>query len=171
MNDQLMPSKDLLDELLRQVLNAKKDAELKIELSKEFEIRRYKDEIYLVYKNQQTHKNYEIIWKGESEILLPNGSELKFTKVKGKGISFVKIKDKKLMISNRKGGESIKLNANRPTKKLKRLFQESNMPPWIRHELPFVYCDKELIMVPSLGISSEFQVNSDEIGLKIQWNH
>ena len=68
-NDQLMPSKDLLDELLRQVLTAKKDAELKIELSKTFEIRRYKDEIYLVQKNQKTHKNYEIVWNGEPEIL------------------------------------------------------------------------------------------------------
>ena len=84
-NDQLMPSKDLLDELLRQVLTAKKDATIKIQLSKDFEIRRYKDEIYVVKKNQQTHKNYEIIWKGESKILLPNGSQLNFKNVKGIG--------------------------------------------------------------------------------------
>ena len=51
-----MPSKDLLDELLRQVLTAKKDAALKIELSKDHEIRRYKDEIYLVRKNQNNKK-------------------------------------------------------------------------------------------------------------------
>jgi tRNA(Ile)-lysidine synthase len=34
-NDQMMPSKDLLDELLRQVLTAKKDATIKIQLSKD----------------------------------------------------------------------------------------------------------------------------------------
>jgi len=61
LNDQMMPTKDLLDELLRQVLTAKKDAELKIQISKAFEIRRYQDEIYIVPKNQQTHKNYEMI--------------------------------------------------------------------------------------------------------------
>ena len=170
-NDQLMPSKDLLDELLRQVLTAKKDAELKIELTKDYEIRRYKDEIYLVKKNKNLKKNYEIIWQGESEILLPDNTTLEFTKVKGKGISFSKLKNSKLVIMNRKIGESLKLNANRPTKNLKHLFQESNMPPWIRDGLPFVYCDKELIMVPSLGISSAFQVSPHEIGLKIQWNH
>jgi len=170
-NDQLMPSKDLLDELLRQVLTAKKDAELKIELTKDYEIRRYKDEIYLVKKNKNLKKNYEIIWQGESEILLPDNTTLKFTKVKGKGISFSKLKNSKLVIMNRKIGESLKLNANRPTKNLKHLFQESNMPPWIRDGLPFVYCDKELIMVPSLGISSAFQVSPHEIGLKIQWNY
>jgi tRNA(Ile)-lysidine synthase len=170
-NDQLMPSKDLLDELLRQVLTAKKDAELKIELTKDYEIRRYKDEIYLVKKNKNLKKNYEIICQGESEILLPDNTTLEFTKVKGKGISFSKLKNSKLVIMNRKIGESLKLNANRPTKNLKHLFQESNMPPWIRDGLPFVYCDKELIMVPSLGISSAFQVSPHEIGLKIQWNH
>ena len=120
-NDQLMPSKDLLDELLRQVLTAKKDAELKIELSKTFEIRRYKDEIYLVQKNQKTHKNYEIVWNGEPEILLPNGTKLKFKKVKGKGISLEKMKNKKLIISNRKGGESFKPDLKRPTKKIKQI--------------------------------------------------
>ena len=170
-NGQLMPSKDLLDELLRQVLTAKKDAALKIELSKDHEIRRYKDEIYLVRKNQNNKKNYEIFWNGESEILLPNGSKLSFKKIKGEGISLGKLKNKKLTISNRKGGESIKLDPNRPTKILKHLFQESKMPPWIRDELPFIYCDKALVMVPSLGVSSAFQASPHEIGLKIQWNH
>jgi tRNA(Ile)-lysidine synthase len=116
MNDQLMPSKDLLNELLRQVLTAKKDAELKIELSKDYEIRRYKDEIYLVHKNKQTHKNYEIVWNGEQEILLPSGHKLKFKKVKGKGISLEKLKNKKLIISNRKGGEFFRPDFKRPTK-------------------------------------------------------
>jgi tRNA(Ile)-lysidine synthase len=49
-NGQMMPSKDLLDELLRQVLSAKKDATIKIQLSKDFEIRRYQDEIYIISK-------------------------------------------------------------------------------------------------------------------------
>jgi tRNA(Ile)-lysidine synthase len=87
-NDQLMPSKDLLDELLRQVLTAKKDAAIKIQLAKDFEIRRYKGEIYIVPNNKKKLKNYEIIWQGESEIVLPNGTQLTFKKAKGWGINF-----------------------------------------------------------------------------------
>jgi tRNA(Ile)-lysidine synthase len=167
MNDQLMPSKDLLDELLRQVLTAKKDAELKIELSKEFEIRRYKDEIYIVQKNQQTHKNYEIVWAGESEILLPNGSKLKFKKVKGKGISLEKIKDKKLIISNRKGGESFKPDSKRPTKKIKQLLQESVLPPWERENLPMIFVGNELASVPNFGVDINFKTKLKEAGLEV----
>jgi tRNA(Ile)-lysidine synthase len=167
LNDQMMPSKDLLDELLRQVLTAKKDAELKIELSKNYEIRRYQDEIYLVHKNKQTHKNYEIVWNGESEILLPNDTKLKFKKVKGKGISLEKMKNKKLIISNRKGGESFKPDLKRPTKKIKQMLQKSDLPPWERENLPLIFVGNELASVPNFGIDVKFQCNLKEIGLVV----
>ena len=156
-----------LDELLKQVLTAKKDAELKVEISKDYEIRRYKDDVYLVQKNQKTHKNYEIIWQGESEILLPNGTKLKFKKVKGRGISLAKIKDKKLMISNRKGGEFFKPNSKRPTKKVKQLLQESDLPPWERENLPMIFVGDELASVPNFGIDIKFQTKPNEIGLEV----
>ena len=166
-NDQLMPSKDLLDELLRQVLMAKKDAELKIELSKDYEIRRYKDEIYLVQKNQNRQKNYEIVWQGEPEILLPNGSKLKLKKVKGRGISFEKMKNKKLIISNRKGGETFKPDSKRPTKKIKQMLQESDLPPWERENLPLIFVGDELASVPNFGIDIKFQTKPKEAGLEV----
>ena len=167
LNNQMMPSKDLLDELLKQVLNAKKDAELKIELSKEFEIRRYQDEIYIVHKNQNTQKYYEIIWDGGPEILLPNDTKLKFKKVKGRGISFTKIKDKKLIISNRKGGESFKPDSKRPTKKIKQMFQESDIPPWERENFPLIFVGDELASVPNFGVDIKFQTKPKEAGLEV----
>ena len=167
MNDQLMPSKDLLDELLRQVLTAKKDAELKIDLSKDVEIRRYKYEIYIVQKNQKMHKNYEIVWNGESEISLPNGQKLTFKKIKGKGISFEKMKNKKLIISNRKGGEFFKPDSKRPTKKVKQLLQESDFPPWDRENLPLIFVGNELASVPNFGVDIKFQTKLKEAGLEV----
>jgi tRNA(Ile)-lysidine synthase len=167
MNDQMMPSKDLLDELLRQVLTAKKDAELKIDLSKDYEIRRYKDEIYLVQKNHQIHKNYEIVWSGEAEILLPNGSKLNFKKVKGKGISLEKMKNKKLMISNRKGGENFKPDLKRPTKKIKQLLQESDLPPWDRESLPIIFIAKDVVYLPNFGVDVKYQPKPKEAGLEV----
>jgi tRNA(Ile)-lysidine synthase len=169
LNDQLMPSKDLLDEFLRQVLTAKKDAELKIELSKNHEIRRYKDEIYIVQKNQHEQKKYEIIWDGESKINLPNGSKLNFKKVKGRGIALEKIKGKKLIIANRKGGESFKPDSKRPTKKLKQLLQESDLPPWEREEIPLIFVGNDLVFLPHFGIDMKWQTKPKEDGLKITW--
>jgi len=166
-NAQLMPSKDLLDELLRQVLTAKKDATIKIYLSKEFEIRRYQDEIYIVSKNQQTHKNYEIIWAGESEIILPNGQKLTFKKVKGRGIHLKFLGHQKLKIRNRQGGESFKPDSKRPTKKIKQLLQESDLPPWERENLPLIFVGDELAAVPNFGVDIKFQTKSKELGLEV----
>ena len=166
-NDQLMPSRDLLDELLRQVLTAKKDATIKIQLSKEFEIRRYQDAIYIVPKNHKNLKNYEIIWQGESEILLPNGTQLNFKQVKGRGINLKFLRDQKLKIRNRQGGESFKPDSKRPTKKIKQLLQESDLPPWEREFLPLVFVGDQLALVPNFGIDINFQTKPKEVGLEV----
>jgi tRNA(Ile)-lysidine synthase len=166
-NNQIMPSKDLLDELLRQVLTAKKDATIKVQLSKDFEIRRYKEEVYIVKKNLQTHKNYEIIWKGESEILLPNGAQLNFKKVKGRGISFKLLNDQKLKIRNRQGGEFFKPDSKRPTKKIKQLLQESDFPPWEREFFPIIFVGGELAAVPNFGIDQKYKTGPQMTGLEV----
>ena len=166
-NDQLMPSKDLLDELLRQVLTAKKDADLKIQLSKDHEIRRYQNTIYIVKKNQKNQKNYEMIWQGESKIILPNGHHLRFKKVKGRGINLKFLIDQKLKIRNRQGGEFFKPDAKRPTKKIKQLLQESDLPPWERENLPLIFVGDDLAFVPNFGIDIKFQTKPKEVGLEV----
>jgi tRNA(Ile)-lysidine synthase len=167
LNNQMMPSKDLLDELLRQVLTAKKDATIKIELSKDYEIRRYQDEIYIVPKNHKNQKKYEIIWAGESEIILPNGQKLTFKKVKGKGIHLKFLRDQKLKIRNRQGGEFFKPDSKRPTKKIKQLLQESDLPPWERENLPLIFIGDDLASFPNFGIDIKFQTKPKEVGLDV----
>jgi len=162
-----MPTKDLLDELLRQVLTAKKDAELKIQISKKFEIRRYQDAIYIVPKNGKTQKNYEMIWAGEPEIILPNGQKLTFKKVKGRGINLKFLRDQKLRIRNRQGGEFFKPDSKRPTKKIKQMLQESNLPPWERENLPLIFVGDELAAMPNFGVDIKFQTKPNEVGLEL----
>jgi tRNA(Ile)-lysidine synthase len=167
-NDQVMPSKDLLDELLRQVLTAKKDATIKIHLSKFYEIRRYQDEIYIVPNNKKKPKNYEIIWAGESEIILPNGQKLTFKKVKGRGINLKFLDHQKLKIRNRKGGEFFKPDSKRPTKKIKQLLQESDLPPWERDFLPLIFVGDQLASVPNFGVDIKYQSKPQETGLMVE---
>jgi tRNA(Ile)-lysidine synthase len=167
-NGQMMPSKDLLDELLRQALTAKKDATIKIQLSKDFEIRRYQDEIYIVKKNKKKLKNYEIIWAGESEIILPNGHKLTFKKVKGRGINLKFLDHQKLKIRNRQGGEFFKPDSKRPTKKIKQLLQESDLPPWERDFLPLIFMGDQLASVPNFGVDIKYQSKPQETGLMIE---
>jgi tRNA(Ile)-lysidine synthase len=99
--------------------------------------------------------------------LLPNGSKLIFKKTKGSGISLAKIKDKKLMISNRKGGENFKPDLKRPTKKIKQLLQESDLPPWDRESLPIIFIAKDVVYLPNFGVDVKYQPKPKEAGLEV----
>ena len=107
-------------------------------------------------------------WQGESEILLPNGQKLTFKKVKGRGINLKFLSNQKLKIRNRQGGESFKPDSKRPTKKIKQLLQESNLPPWERDALPLIFVGDELAFIPNFGVDIKYQVKPQEIGLMIE---
>ena len=98
---------------------------------------------------------------------MPNGSQLNFKKVKGRGISFKLLNDQKLKIRNRQGGEFFKPDFKRPTKKIKQLLQESDVPPWERENLPLIFVGDDLAFVPNFGIDIKFQTKPNEVGLVV----
>ncbi|MFM6978693.1 MAG: tRNA lysidine(34) synthetase TilS, partial [Methylophilaceae bacterium] len=108
-------------------------------------------------------------WHGEEEIQLEDGIRLLFSKTMGQGISLNKLGNQTLSIQFRAGGERIKPYANRPSKPLKKWMQEMNMPPWFRERLPMIFVDRQLVLVPSLGVQSEWQAQADEMGLTVEW--
>ena len=105
--------------------------------------------------------------KWEDEILLPNGTHLIFKKVKGRGIHFKFLNDQKLKIRNRQGGEFFKPDSKRPTKKIKQLLQESDLPPWEREFFPIIFVGEDLASVPNFGVDIKFQTKSKEVGLQV----
>ena len=93
---------------------------------------------------------------------------LTFKKIKGRGIN-LKFLDhqKKLKIRNRQGGEFFKPDSKRPTKKIKQMLQESDLPPWDRENLPLIFVGDDLAFVPNFGIDMNFQTKSNEVGLEV----
>jgi tRNA(Ile)-lysidine synthase len=77
------------------------------------------------------------------------------------------LRDQKLKIRNRQGGESFKPDSKRPTKKIKQLLQESDLPPWERESLPLIFIGDQLAFVPNFGVDIKFQTKSKEPGLEV----
>ncbi len=73
-----------------------------------------------------------------------------------------------LEVRLREGGEKIHL-PGRPRKALKKLFQEKQVPPWLRERTPLLYADGTLICVPGIGIADGYQACSEEEGITISW--
>ena len=164
--DVVMPSKERLDEMLVQLREAKSDAKLKIQLGGVL-VRRYQGVIYL--EHEQQVMPISLSWQGESSLRMPDGSQLIFEKKLGQGLALERLGGHKLRIASRAGGERFKPNLNRPTRTLKYLLQEVNMPPWQRERLPLIYLDDALAVVPNVGVNCQMQAMQHEQGLVITW--
>ena len=169
----LMPSTEQLAQILSQLAYAKTDAQIEIVLAGHAQqittVRRYKNEAYLITQPKQKPNDANILWQGEAELALPDNSRLIFSEKLGAGLALKRLDVGKLRVSYRQGGESFKPDANRPTRTLKHLLQETNMPPWQREWLPLIYADGKLALVPSLGVDASMQANADEIGWVVEW--
>ena len=167
-NQQKMPSQKIMDQIYTQIISAKKDAQINIHISSEISVRAYKNFLWLV-KIKKEKNSYDLIWKGEDVFELPGSGKLLFKPCLGKGISLEKVGSSILRIQNRKGGERFKPKRNQPTRTLKYLLQEMNMPPWEREFLPIIYSEDMLVAVPNYGVHHEFVTDKDKMGLIIEW--
>ena len=167
-NNQMMPSKKIMNELYNQIKSVKKDSQINIHISSETSVRAYNNFLWLVRIIKDKH-SYDLIWKGEDIFELPGSSKLLFKPSLGQGISLEKVGSSILRIQNRKGGERFKPKRNQPTRTLKYLLQKMNMPPWERAILPIIYSEDMLVAVPNYGVHHEFVADEDKIGLTIEW--
>jgi len=165
MNDLLMPSMRVMQELLDQMslknhlgLNA-------VDVSRTTKIIAYQDFLWIVNTPKAT--NYEIDWHGEREVNLPSNGRLNFIKKKGQGLDLKKLDN--LKIRNRRGGEKIKLAINENTRTLKNLLNNHQIPPWYRDQFPVLVGDKGVVAVPIFGVNHEYQVKGPCYGYILDW--
>ena len=165
------PSKNRLDDMLTQLINASGDAALKILLDKASDtyLRRYQGFAYIECNHPQHTTEIAMIWQGEDALTMPDGTKLFFERKQGEGLAIDRLGGHKLRIASRQGGERFKPDLARPTRTLKHLLQEANMPPWLRERLPLIYLDDTLALVPHVGVDCMMQATERDMGLVIRW--
>ena len=164
-NQLAMPTSEHLNEIIQQLFNAKPDANINIQLQ-HLSLKRYQQRAYLCA--ERVAEPFDMTWNGEPHLSLPNGGQLHFKQVIGSGLA-LKHGMAKLRITNRDGGERFKPYVLRPTRTLKHLLQEANIPPWQREHLPLIYWHDTLALVPNIGVAYELQATENEEGLEILW--
>ena len=111
-----------------------------------------------------------VAWRGESTLALPElGGELRFRRRRGEGIDDRFVTKGKLAVKLRSGGERLQLDAKRPRRTLKNLFQEAGVPPWERERLPLIYCGGDLVWVPGVGTDCRYRSAGKTIGWVPEW--
>lgn len=109
------------------------------------------------------------VYRGRVSIDQRAGGELRLRPARGRGIDAARLERARLTLRARTGGERLQLDARRPRRTLKNLFQEAGIPPWRRERLPLLYCGEELVWVPGLGVAAGWQAPRGARGVVPEW--
>lgn len=107
-------------------------------------------------------------WQGESEIAIPAWQgRLVFDTAVGPGLDRAQLLQGPLLLRPRSGGERLKLDPKRPSRTLKNLFQESDVPARERAWLPLLYLGDELVFAAGLGM--DVRAGRVSEGICLRW--
>jgi len=160
------PSEAKLVEMLKQLTAAAPGTRIEHDGA---ELRLYRGEVR-IERARKTPPFEPVAWKGEPRLALPAlGGELRFRKARGEGIDAKWVEEGAMHVKLRSGGERLQLDAGRPRRTLKNLFQEAGVPPWQRERLPLLYRGAELVWAPGLGIDARFQSPPKSSGFIPEW--
>ncbi len=160
-----------LHEALRQLLEARRDAQVRIVFgaaSGEVVLRRHRELAMLVHvaATSEGKSALNVTWQGEASINLGAAGVLCFHAAAGKGLRLV---PGQVSIRTRQGGERLRTGPGRPRRTLKNLLCEAQIPVWRRENLPLVYVGEDLVWAAGIGADSDFLVKAEASGWLISW--
>lgn len=159
-----MPNARRLNEALHQLLDARQDACVCVNLG-EGELRRFRGGAFLV-SSRAPAVQAPLVWRGESAIELDAiGLRVAFTPALGSGLKRAVLESGHVELRLRQGSEHIRLVPAGPHRTLKNVLQESAIPPWERDRLPLLLCDGHLVWASGIGFDVDYLAEAGEPGL------
>jgi len=145
------PSQAIMRTIIKQMINARNDANPEIQYQGHF-IKRYRQKLFcLAAEPVQIEPNAKI-WPAQDDyLLMTNGYTLSRVESPS-GINKRLWHVAKVTISSRQGGEKIKLAGRSGHHDLKKLYQQAGIPHWERAARPLVYLNGRLAAVAGLWI-------------------
>lgn len=72
-------------------------------------------------------------------------------------------------VRSRLDGDGIALSERSGHVALKNIFQQANIPPWLRNSWPLLTCDDEIVAVIGIATAKAFNVAPGQFGVTCQW--
>ncbi len=148
-----LPSRRVLWQILQQMLMSREDADPRVNWA-DSEMRRYRDRLYLI--NVTAHDPAGVYsWQADQPLVLESlGQKLELVK-SDTGLRN-DILSRRLNVRFRQGGERIRPVGREGHHRLKKLFQEQAVPPWMRDRIPLLFLEDELIAVIGYWIAEDY---------------
>jgi tRNA(Ile)-lysidine synthase len=159
------PPSTRLHQVINELMPAREDAQPVVRWSGA-EVRRYRDRLYFL-------PDLQAMPGSPGEKLLPSGDPVSLGPGLG-SLSLVEsargldpaIASQGLDIRFRAGGEGIRISEEGPTRKLKKLMQETGVLPWMRDRLPILMSGNDVVAVGDLWVSAEHAATG---GFAVEW--
>ena len=179
-----MPSTAWLSELVTQLLEARPDAQLLV-THPACHLRRHRERLYITPKLPDlagmrdpdddgiegiaVKEGQRFTWRGEAQLDFPDYGGMLYFDAAATGLDAAWLRTQSLQIDFRKGGERLKLAANRPTRSLKAHYQASDVPAWERPRLPVVWCGKQVLFAAGIGMDCAHAAEAGASAVALRW--
>ncbi len=160
------PPATRLYQVIHELLPAREDAQPNVAWANAV-VRRYREHLFVLpQSSRKTDDAGGTLWPDGEALNLGNGfGSICLSADNTTGVDPSRARDG-LMIRYRKGGETIRVNPQGRTRKLKNLLQEEGIVPWMRSELPLLYAGDQLVAVADLWFEADC---SSTPGLAVKW--
>jgi len=156
-----------LNDALDQFCHARADAAVRI-VWHGMEMRRYRDQIWLLNGWQETAEKRPVDWVGEELRLGPGLGLVRRREAPG-GIDPASWNRGKVQIVYRSAGLRCRPAGRSGTRSFKKIAQEFGVPPWQRETLPIITIDDRPAAIANCCVCQPFNVGKDEPGWFIEW--
>lgn len=161
-----MPNTEILAQLLQQLLYARADATVRVNVGTLHSVRRYAHHAYVVA--DANTELFNLVWQGEPSMALSAQYHLQFEPCVGQGIALKALENTTLRIKSRTGGERFRPALGRPSRTLQHILQAHAIPPWQRVHYPLVFAGETLVCIPNVGVDANMAAQANEPGLLIR---
>ena len=164
-----LPSPDSrqVSHIVSDVIGSRHDSSARVRW-KGAELQRYGNYMYLAAPLEEFDGSATQEWDFTGPCRLQYG-ELTAVESYGNGIKKELCVGAPVEVRYRTGGEEIRLPGRHCSHKLKKLFQETGTPPWLRERVPLIYVDNRLAMVAGYWTDADFVAAADESSWMITW--
>ena len=160
-----IPGNAMIKELLRQLLTATRDSEIRFVLGN-YEVRRFRDQVLVDIPPEPVSS---AVWSGEQKIPW-SGYQIHARSIVGAGIAAATLTFGPLHFAPRRGGDVLQLRQGGPRRPLKDLLREAGVPPWRRKNLPVLYSGDEVVWVAGIGIAAKYRCEPGAEGFLIEFD-
>ena len=147
------PSAAQLEQIITDVLGSKQDAMPLVEWGGT-QVRRYKDDIYIMPSLLPVDIPKEALlhWDLNFSLFVSEGAPTLNPEDLGDLKNILLRHRIPVTVRFRQGGERIRLRGRQCSISLKHVFQEKNIPPWLRERMPLVFAADQLIYIPGVAL-------------------